>query len=157
MTLKLNSKAPAFNLPTETGELLALKDIKEDFIVLFFYPKDDTPGCTLEAIEFTKAQKDFKKLKTKVVGISGLNVKSKQKFCEKHDLGVTLLSDEKFEVAEKYNVYGEKKFMGRTYMGIHRTTFIIDADKKIAHVFEGVKPEGHVEEVLEKIKMLRTK
>ncbi len=149
-----NKKAPAFKLPNQEGELIQLKDIREDYVVLFFYPKDNTPGCTIEAKEFTANKKDFKKLNALPLGISGGDEKTKQKFCKKAELDVTLLSDTDGAVGTKYDCYGEKKFMGRKFIGFHRKTFIIGPDRKIIKVYDKVKPEGHSEEVLEFIRGL---
>ncbi len=147
-----NKKAPAFKLPNQDGEMVQLKDIKEDFVVLFFYPKDNTPGCTIEAKEFTANKKDFKKLNALPLGISGGDEKTKQKFCKKANLDITLLSDTDGEVGTKYDCYGEKTFMGRKFIGFHRKTFIIGPDRKVIKVYDKVKPEGHSKEVLEFIK-----
>ena len=150
--LQAGKKAINFILKDKDGKEHFLSDMKTKYTVLYFYPKDDTPGCTLEAIEFTSKLPELKKLGASVVGISGGDEKTKKKFCEKHDLGVLLLSDTHFETSKKYGVYGEKHFMGRKYDGIFRTTFILDKDHKIVHVFESVKPEGHAMEVLSFLK-----
>lgn len=150
--IKTGSKAPDFKLLDQNEDTISLKNIKEEYIVLFFYPKDNTPGCTLEAQAFTKNIKKFQKLNAKVIGISGGNVKSKAKFCEKAELDVTLLSDEDNSVGEKYDTFGEKKFMGRTYNGYHRKTFLIGSDKKILKIYDKVKPEEHADEILNDIK-----
>ena len=147
-------KAPSFSLPNQDGELVQLKDIKEDYVVLFFYPKDNTPGCTIEAQEFTAHKKDFKKLNALPLGISGGDEKTKQKFCKKADLDVTLLSDTDGAIGIKYNSYGEKQFMGKKFVGFHRKTLIIGPDRKIIKEYEKVKPEGHSKEVLDFIKSL---
>jgi len=160
MNLKLRSenmltegkKAPAFSLKDRTGESYELKDLLDKYTVIFFYPKDNTPGCTIEAAGFQKLAKDFLKLGTTVVGISGGDEKSKQKFCEKNKLSIPMLSDSDFKVSEKYGVYGEKKFMGRTFNGIHRVTFLLDSEGKIIKVFNPVKPKDHPKEVLGCIK-----
>ena len=139
--------APAFTLDTDTGERLSLRDLKGKPVVLYFYPKDDTPGCTVEACEFRDAFPRFKGTKAVILGISPDSVKSHQKFKEKFDLPFTLLADPEHEVAEKYGVWQKKSMYGRTYMGIARTTFVIDRDGKVAKVFEKVKPKGHAEAV----------
>ena len=139
--------APAFTLDTDSGETLSLKDLKGRPVVLYFYPKDDTPGCTVEACEFRDAFPRFKGTKAVILGISPDSVKSHQKFKEKFDLPFTLLADEDHAIAEKYGVWQKKSMYGRTYMGIARTTFLIDKDGKVAKVFEKVKPKGHAEEV----------
>lgn len=153
--LKEGSKAPSFALENQTGEKIALKDIKQDYIVVFFYPKDNTPGCTLEAQGFTALVKKFARVGAAVIGISGGDLKSKKKFCEKAAIGVTLLSDTDAEVGNKYETYGEKKFMGRTYMGYARKTFLIGPDRKIIKIYDSVKPETHPEEVLKDINDLK--
>lgn len=145
---KEGTKAPVFSLKDKDGVKHSLKDMDPGFTVLYFYPKDNTPGCTLEAREFSKDKDKYKILGAEVIGISGGDEKSKTRFCEKNSIDITLLSDTDFKVSEKYGVYGEKKFMGRTYMGITRTTFVLDKDKKIIKVFEKVKPLGHSKDVL---------
>lgn len=146
--------APAFTLDTDSGETLSLKDLKGRPVVLYFYPKDDTPGCTVEACEFRDAFPRFKGSKAVILGISPDSVKSHQKFKVKFDLPFTLLADEDHAIAEKYGVWQKKSMYGRTYMGIARTTFVIDQDGKVAKVFEKVKPKGHAEEVEQAIDAL---
>ena len=141
--------APAFKTTDENGENVSLKDLRGQKVVLYFYPKDDTPGCTKEACSFRDAFSKFKKRDIKILGISPDNEKSHQKFITKYKLPFTLLADKDHTIADAYGVWGEKKFMGRTYMGIHRTTFLIDEKGKIKRVFEKVKPEDHADEVLE--------
>lgn len=152
MPLSVGKKAPDFSLKDREGVSHKLSAIDADFVVLFFYPKDDTPGCTVEAKSFTAAKKKLEKLGAVAIGISGGDEKSKEKFCSKHGLETLMLSDSDFAVSEKYQVYGEKKFMGRTYQGIHRITYVLDRDRKIVKVFDKVKPPTHVEEVLEFLK-----
>jgi len=139
--------APAFTLDTDTGGTLSLKELKGRPVVLYFYPKDDTPGCTVEACEFRDAFPRFKGTKAVILGISPDSVKSHQKFKEKFDLPFTLLADPDHAIAEKYGVWQKKSMYGRSYMGIARTTFVIDKAGKVAKVFEKVKPKGHAEEV----------
>jgi len=139
--------APAFTLDTDSGERLALKDLKGRAVVLYFYPKDDTPGCTVEACEFRDAFPRFKSSKAVILGISPDSVASHQKFKQKFDLPFTLLADVDHEVAEKYGVWQKKSMYGKSYMGVARTTVLIDPDGKVAKVFEKVKPAGHAEEV----------
>ncbi|MCC6953248.1 MAG: thioredoxin-dependent thiol peroxidase [Deltaproteobacteria bacterium] len=153
--LSIGSKAPPFSLTDQSGVSHSLRELKDDFVVLFFYPKDNTPGCTLEAQEFTALKESFRKQKSLIVGISGGTDRTKASFCKKFDLDVLLLSDTDFAVSTSYGVYGEKKFMGRKYLGIHRTTFVVNRDRRIAHVFESVKPQGHAEDVLGAIRALR--
>ncbi len=139
--------APAFTLDTDTGERLALRDLKGRPVVLYFYPKDDTSGCTTEACEFRDAFPRFRKSKAVILGISPDSVKSHQKFKAKYELPFTLLADPDHAVCEKYGVWKEKSMYGRTYMGVERTTFVIDGAGKIARVFEKVKPAGHAAQV----------
>jgi peroxiredoxin Q/BCP len=153
--LKVGAKAPKVELLDKDGETVKSAWSKSDFTVLFFYPKDSTPGCTIEANEFSDSLKNFQKRNVFVVGISGGDAKSKAKFCAKHSLEVSLVSDSDFEVSQAYGAYGEKKFMGRTFNGIHRKTFIVDSRGVVAHVFSKVKPEGHAEEDLGGIDELR--
>ena len=146
--LKIGDKAPTFSLPTGEGKTLALKDLKGKKVVLYFYPKDNTSGCTKEACSF---QENFSALRNKkaiVLGVSGDSASSHAKFAAKYDLTFSLLSDEKKEVLKAYGVWKEKSMYGRKYMGIERTTFIIDEDGKIAQIFSKVKVDGHAEEVL---------
>ena len=145
--------APDFILPDAKKEQHQLADYAGQWLVLYFYPKDDTPGCTVEANNFEKNFSKFKKLSAAVVGISGGTNKTKEKFCTKHELeSLILLSDTDFSVAKAYESYGEKKFMGRTYNGIFRNTFVINKQRKISAIFEGVDPKTHVDEVLEFLK-----
>ena len=149
--VSVGKSAPAFSLDTDSGERLSLKDLKGRPVVLYFYPKDDTPGCTVEACEFRDAFPRFKGTKAVILGISPDSVASHVKFKTKFDLPFTLLADPDHEVAEKYGVWQKKSMYGRTYMGIARTTFLIDRDGKVAKVFEKVKPKGHAEEVQQAI------
>jgi peroxiredoxin Q/BCP len=147
-TLRSGSIAPEFSLKDKDGTTHSLKQVKSKYTVVFFYPKDDTPGCTIEAKEISAALSKFAAAGVTVFGVSGGDDKSKRKFCEKYDLNVTLLSDTDFSVAAAYGCYGEKTFMGRTFMGIYRSTFLLDGSKRIVKVFDGVKPEGHSAELL---------
>ena len=147
--VKEGATAPAFKTTDENGETVSLKDLRGQKVVLYFYPKDDTPGCTKEACSFRDAFSKFKKRDIKILGVSPDNEKSHQKFITKYKLPFTLLADTGHSIADAYGVWGEKKFMGRTYMGIHRTTFLIDEKGKIKKIFEKVKPEDHADEVLE--------
>ena len=150
--LKLNDKAHDFFLKDKSGKIYSLKDIKGDHKVIYFYPKDDTSGCTIEAQAFTRDLSKFKKINAAVIGISGGDENSKRKFCEKYDLKVLLLSDPDFSVCKKYGVYGEKSFMGNKFLGIKRTTCVLDKNDKAIKIYENVKPEGHSEDVLEFLK-----
>ena len=147
--VKEGATAPAFKTTNENGETISLKDLRGQKVVLYFYPKDDTPGCTKEACSFRDGYSKFKRRNIKILGVSPDNEKSHQKFVTKYKLPFTLLADTDHSIADAYGVWGEKKFMGRTYMGIHRTTFLIDEKGKIKKVFEKVKPEDHADEVLE--------
>lgn len=140
--------APAFFLPASTGEKIRLSHLKGQSVVLYFYPKDDTPGCTIEAKEFRDHIKKFEKLNTVVLGISPDPVDKHCKFIDKYDLNFILLSDEEHAIAEKYGVWVEKNNYGKKYMGVQRSTFLINEAGKLAHVWPKVKPEGHAEEVL---------
>ena len=152
--VSVGKSAPAFSLDTDAGERLSLKDLKGRPVVLYFYPKDDTPGCTVEACEFRDAFPRFKSTKAVILGISPDSVASHVKFKKKFDLPFTLLADPDHAVAEKYGVWQKKSMYGRTYMGIARTTFVIDKDGKHAKVFEKVKPKGHAEAVEQAIDAL---
>jgi len=147
--LKEGTTAPAFKTTDQNGETVSLKELRGRKVVLYFYPKDDTPGCTKEACSFRDAYSKFKKQDITVLGVSPDKEASHQKFVTKYQLPFTLLADTDHSIAESYGVWGEKKFMGRTYMGVHRTTFLIDEKGKIKKVFEKVKPEDHASEVLE--------
>lgn len=150
--LKEGDKVPAISLTDNTGKKWKLGSTKAKYTVLYFYPKDDTPGCTIEAKEFSSALSKFKKENIEVVGISGGDAASKEKFCKKHKLSVKLLADESLAVAKKFGVFGKKQFLGKSYMGIHRQTFIINQKGKLVKIFPNVKPETHSEEVLMFIK-----
>ncbi|RJQ36129.1 thioredoxin-dependent thiol peroxidase [Candidatus Parcubacteria bacterium] len=148
MKLKAGQKAPDFKLPDQDGIMHALKDYRGKWVLLYFYPKDDTPGCTREAWDIRDRLPNFTKLKIKVFGASVDPIKKHKKFAEKYHLPFTLLSDEQKTLVKAYGVWGKKKFMGREYDGTFRTSFLIDPDGKIAHIYEKVKPEIHAEEVL---------
>jgi peroxiredoxin Q/BCP len=147
-------KAPAFTLPDQSGTPHALADYAGRPVVLYFYPKDDTPGCTQETCDFRDRLPRFKKSKAAVLGISILDVKSKAKFAAKYDVTFPLLADADHAVAEKYGVWQEKSRYGRKYMGIARTTFLIDADGTVARRWDNVKVPGHVEAVYEALQEL---
>ena len=145
-------KAPAFNMATDGGGKVALKDLAGKIVVLYFYPKDDTTGCTKEAIEFTEAKAKFSRQGAVIIGVSKDTVAKHDKFKDKYDLKVTLASDEDGKVVEKYGVWVEKSMYGRKYMGIDRSTFVIDPNGKIAKIWRKVKVPGHVDEVLDVVK-----
>jgi len=147
-TLKEGDKAPNFAVPDANGKTVRLKDLRGQKVVLYFYPKDDTPGCTKEACSFRDSFAKFKKRGIEVLGVSLDNEKSHRKFATKYDLPFRLLADTDRAISESYGTYGEKKFMGRTYMGNNRMTFLIDEKGKIKKIFSKVKPEDHAEEVL---------
>ena len=140
--------APDFELSSDSGETVNLSDFRGRPVVLYFYPKDDTPGCTTEACEFRDAYDVYRERGAEVIGVSPDTVASHEKFKSKYQLPFTLLADPDHEVAEKYGVWGERKYAGKTYMGINRSTFVIDPDGKVARAMLGIKPAGHAEEVL---------
>ena len=148
-TLKEGDKAPDFTVTDGDGKTVRLKDFRGKKVVLYFYPKDDTPGCTKEAGAFRDSYSKFRRRGIEVLGVSLDSEKSHQKFAKKYDLPFQLLADTDRAISDKYGTYGEKKFMGRTYMGNHRMTFLIDEKGKIKKIFSKVKPEEHAEEVLE--------
>jgi peroxiredoxin Q/BCP len=146
--LKPGSKAPDFTLPTDAGTPLKLSSLKGKSVVLYFYPKADTPGCTKEACGFRDEFPRIQAANTVVLGVSPDPVKAVSKFRTKYDLPFALLADEEHAIAEKYGVWVEKSMYGKTYMGVERSTFVIDPQGKIAQVFRKVKVDGHTEEVL---------
>lgn len=140
--------APDFTLPRDGGTTVMLSALAPQKVVIYFYPKDDTPGCTTEALDFTRLGPEFAAAGAVVVGVSKDSVKAHDKFCRKHALGVILASDEEGDTCERYGVWGEKSMYGKTYMGIERTTFLIDGAGRIARIWPKVKVQGHAEEVL---------
>lgn len=150
----LGKIAPDFSLLDQDGKERTLSDYKGSWVLVYFYPKDDTPGCTKEACAIGANFPAFEKLKVKVLGVSVDSVKSHKKFADKYKLPFTLLSDEDKKVVKLYGVWGMKKFMGREYMGTKRMSFLIDPKGKIAKIYEKVTPDTHAEEVLEDIKSL---
>ena len=146
--LNVGDRAPEFDLPTGDGNTLSLKDLKGKKVVLYFYPKDDTSGCTREACSFQDNLKALEKKGAVVIGVSPDGVDSHRKFAEKYELSFPLVSDEKKEIVKKYGVWKEKSLYGRTYMGVERTTFIIDGKGVVSHIFPKVKVDGHTEEIL---------
>ena len=153
--IKENTKAPEFALPSTNGENQKLKDLLGKYVVIYFYPKDDTPGCTIETNDFNKLLPKFKKLNCEIFGISKDTIKSHDKFREKFKIKFDLLSDEEIKVLKKYKVWGKKKFMGREFMGIIRSTILIDKKGKVIKVWDNVKVKDHAKEVLETLKSLR--
>ena len=150
--MKLNTKAPNFVLPSTTNKKYSLKDSIGKYLVLYFYPKDDTPGCTIETNEFNKLLFKFKKLECEVYGISKDSLKSHEKFKEKYKIKFDLLADEELKVLKQYKVWQKKKFMGREFMGVVRTTYLIDKKGQILKVWNNVKAKDHAQEVLETLK-----
>jgi peroxiredoxin Q/BCP len=148
MPISAGIPAPDFTLPDETGQPHRLSDYRGQPVVLYFYPKDDTPGCTTEACNFRDGYGDYQRAGVVILGVSPDSPKKHAKFKEKYGLPFTLLADEGHRVADQYQVWGPKKFMGKSYEGILRTTFLIDAQGNIVKVFEKVKPDGHSREVL---------
>ena len=148
LKLKEGDLAPAFTAATNGGDSVSLSDFKGKQVVLYFYPRDDTPGCTKEACAFRDAFADFRKKKAVVLGVSIDTVKAHDKFVAKFNLPFSLLADEDKRIVEAYGVWGQKSFMGRKYMGIHRVTFLIGADGRIKKIWPLVKPEEHADEVL---------
>ena len=140
--------APEFTLEDDAGETVSLSDFRGKPVVLYFYPKDDTPGCTARACGIRDAYGEFEQAGAVVLGVSPDRVSKHVKFKEKYDLPFTLLADPEHEVAERYGVWGEKKYMGRSYMGVSRTTFVIAPDGTVAEVMENVKPDSHADDVL---------
>ncbi len=150
--LQPGAKAPAFSLQSDAGETITLSQLKGRKVVLYFYPKDDTSGCTVEACEFRDHWAQVKETGAVVLGVSPDGVESHQKFKRKYKLPFPLLADPDHTVAEKFGVWGEKSMYGRKYFGILRTSFLIDEEGRIAKVFEKVKPKGHAGEVLEALR-----
>ena len=148
------SRAPAFSLPADDGGTVTLKSVAGKNVVLYFYPKDDTPGCTTEAIAFSALRKKFEAAGAVVLGVSKDSVEKHCKFRDKHGLTVRLLSDEDGKMLEAYGVWGEKSLYGRKFMGITRTTFLIDGKGVVRRVWPKVKVSGHAEEVLAAVKEL---
>ena len=147
--IKENTKAPIFKLPSTNKKEYSLKDSLGKYVIIYFYPKDDTPGCTIETNDFNKLLPKFKKLNCEILGISKDNLKSHDKFRDKYKIKFDLLADEEIKVLKKYKVWAKKKFMGREFMGIVRTTFLIDKKGKIIKIWNNVKVKDHAKEVLE--------
>ena len=150
----MKMKAVNFTLPSTNNLNYSLKDSLGKYVVLYFYPKDDTPGCTIETNDFNKLLYKFKKLECEIYGISKDNIKSHDKFRDKYKIKFNLLADEELKVLKKYKVWGKKKFMGREFMGIIRTTYLIDKKGKIIKIWENVKVKDHAKEVLETLKSI---
>lgn len=155
MKIKLGAAAPAFTLSDQDGKAHTLSDYNGKWVLLYFYPKDDTPGCIKEACGIRDMFPKFKKMDAVVFGISADSIQKHKKFAKKYKLPFTLLSDEDKTVIKKYGVWAKKKFMGREYMGILRTSFLIDPKGKIAKIYEKVKPEQHAQEALTDVSILK--
>ena len=153
--LKINTKAPTFDLDSTNGKTYSLKDSIGKYTVLYFYPKDDTPGCTIETNDFNKLLNKFKKLNCKIYGISKDNMKSHNKFKEKYKIKFDLLVDNEIKIVKIFKVWAKKKFMGRDFMGVIRGTFLIDPEGKIVKIWDNVKVKDHAKEVLETLKDIR--
>jgi len=152
--LDVGAKAPTFALPTDGDGNVSLKDLKGKKVVLYFYPKDDTPGCTKEAISFSQHKAEFDRAGAVIIGASPDSPAKHDKFKAKHDLTVTLAADENKELCEAYGVWVEKSMYGRTYMGVERSTFLIDPEGRIAAIWRKVKVKGHAEAVLQAVQEL---
>jgi peroxiredoxin Q/BCP len=150
--LEEGDQAPKFELQDADGNLVKSSDYKGKKHVIYFYPRDFTPGCTIEADEFSKEYKKFQKIGVQIIGISTDDVESHKKFVEKMKIPYVLLSDHEFEVCKKFGVWGKKQFMGKEYMGVQRSTFLVNEKGIIFKVYPSVKPRGHAEEVLQALK-----
>ncbi len=149
--LQIGQKAPNFSAQDQNSDTVSLDDFCDRWLVLYFYPKDDTPGCTVEATDFTALKEQFTELGAAIVGVSSDSAESHCKFIAKHNLGLQLISDPERQVTEAYNVWRLKKFMGKEYMGVVRSTFLITPDGKLAHIWHNVRAKGHAEKVLQKL------
>jgi peroxiredoxin Q/BCP len=154
MSVEIGKIAPSFSLPCDDGTIIELNELRGKNVVLYFYPKDDTPGCTIEAQDFTKNIEKFKKLDTVVLGASKDSIKSHCKFIDKYNLNFNLISDEDGELCSKYGVLKDKSMFGKQYFGIDRSTFIIDKKGNIAKIWRSVKVNGHIDEVLSALEQI---
>jgi thioredoxin-dependent peroxiredoxin len=152
--LTVGQKAPAFSLPRDGGGSVSLADFKGRNLVIYFYPRADTPGCTLESIDFSKLRTAFEKAGTDILGVSADPVKAQDAFKKKHGLTIGLLSDETHKMLEAYGAWGKKSMYGKSFTGVLRSTFLIGADGRIAHIWPKVKVDGHAAEVLKTVKAL---
>lgn len=152
--MNIGQLAPQFTAPNRDGDQLSLQDFNGQWLALYFYPKDNTPGCTTEAIEFSTKLPEFQLLNAQIIGISTDSIASHGKFIDKYQLGIILLSDPEHEIAEQYGVWQLKKFMGKEYLGIVRSTFIIDPTGNIAHIWSNVRVKNHADNVLTELKKL---
>ena len=153
--LKINTKSPILNLNSTSGNFYSLKDSIGKYVILYFYPKDDTPGCTIETNDFNKLLTKFKKLNCDVFGVSKDDLKSHNKFKEKYKIKFDLLADDEIKIVKSYKVWAKKKFMGREFMGVIRSTFLIDPKGKIVKIWDNVKVKDHAKEVLEILKNIQ--
>ncbi len=153
--LEMGSRAPDFELEDHNGDTVRLRDLRGRWVVLYFYPKDDTPGCTTEACEFTEGIEGFRDMEAEVLGCSPDSPESHRRFIAKHDLGVRLLSDPEHRVMEAYGAWGEKNMYGRTTVGVIRSTVLIDPEGGIAHHWAKVRAAGHADKVRQRIEELR--
>ena len=151
MTLKVGNKAPNFTLPNQNGNSIRLDDFAGRWLVVYFYPRDDTPGCTVEAKDFTELKNDFEKNETVILGVSPDNVAKHCKFIDKHGLKIDLLADCEKRMLSDYGVWQEKSMYGKTYMGVARTTYLINPDGQISEAWPKVKAKGHAEAVLNRL------
>ena len=151
--MKINDKLPDFKFKVDEDKIIDSKELKGQSLIIYFYPKDDTPGCTVEAIEFSKSKNKFSKLNTKIFGISKDSIEKHKKFKTKHSFTIELISDD-VSICEKLGVWVEKSMYGKKYMGIERATFLFDEDLKLIKIWRNVKVKGHVEEVLSFVKNL---
>ena len=154
---KAGDTAPDFNVKNHAEEEIRLRDLRGKWVVLYFYPKDNTPGCTIEAIDFTKQVKDFEKLNAVILGVSPDSCQSHQKFVQGKKLKINLLSDPEREVCELYGVWQMKQFLGKKFMGVVRSTFLIDPEGKLVYVWKAVKADGHADAVKEQLKEFQDK
>ena len=154
--LRKNIKAPAIKLPSTSNAEYSLKNSIGSFVIIYFYPKNDTPGCTLETNDFNKLLPQFRKLNCEVYGISKDSIESHNKFKKKYKLRINLLSDLDKKVLKRYKVWGKKKFMGREFMGVIRSTFLIDKKGRILKIWDNVKVKDHAKEVLKTLKTITT-
>ncbi|MDY6900557.1 MAG: thioredoxin-dependent thiol peroxidase [Cyanobacteriota bacterium] len=150
----IGEKAPSFSANNQDGDLVKFEDLQSNWLVLYFYPKDDTPGCTVEAKDFSEYSPQFDALGAKILGVSPDSEKSHCKFISKHNLSIQLLSDPEHQVCESYGIWKLKKFMGKEYMGVVRSTFLIAPNGNIAHTWSNVRTKGHAEKVLSKLQEL---
>ncbi len=155
MKLSIGDEAPDFMLPDQNEDIVTLEDLKGRWLVLYFYPKDMTTGCTEEGIEFSNAKDDFARMEADIVGVSPDTPKTHCRFIAKENITILLLSDPEHVIIEKYDVWKEKKMFGRKYMGVSRTTFLIDPNGKIAYIWRNVKINKHVKDVKKRLEMLR--